>query len=121
MSIDDATATFVANDIPPFGYAQFAVAPIKKGPPQENTGKPTLENGFYRITAKPEAGGLSSWFDKRLDRELLDTKADYLCNQPIRERSLRRTRRHFEEGTDALRTYDAGGRTPDWDVDRTGL
>ena len=88
MSIDDATATFVANDIPPFGYGQFAVTPIKKGPPQENTGKPTLENGFYRITAKPEAGGLSSWFDKRLDRELLDTKADYLGNQPIRERSL---------------------------------
>lgn len=88
MSIDDSTACFVARDVPSFGYAQFAVTRLPKGPPQENTGRPVLENDFYRIEARPESGGLTGWFDKRLNRELLDPDAEYLGNQPIYERSL---------------------------------
>ncbi len=81
-------AVFVARDLPALGYAVYTVesasAVSKKAPAADGV----LENGFYRVTASAERGGLTNCFDKELKRELLDAKADYLANQPIYERSL---------------------------------
>jgi len=88
-SADGKQAWFIATNIPPVGYAVFNV---ESGPASSATPsfgpEGTLENAFYRIVADPQVGGLKSWYDKDLNRELLDPNAAYLGNQPIYERSL---------------------------------
>jgi alpha-mannosidase len=99
-------AFFVARDVPSMGYAVFAVERAAAATPQASPGREgTLENAFYRIVAVPASGGLTSWYDKQLKRELLDPKAEYRGNQPIYERSL--------DGRDAItrKTPSRFGRT----------
>ncbi len=83
---DGKSAVFIARDVPPLGYVCYSIE--STGPEKADTVRPaggTLENASYRLTVSPEAGGLVSWFDKRLKRELLDRDADYRGNQAIYE------------------------------------
>jgi len=60
---------FVANEVPALGYKTYYVAPgAPKIPVQAVTGS---ENAFYRVELVP--GGIKSVFDKKQNRELLDT------------------------------------------------
>ena len=74
---------FMTPEIPSFGYLAIPLSQLK-----ENTAAvsevfqtlPTIENRFYRITFA-EDGSITSLFDKELERELLDKKATFRCNQ----------------------------------------
>ena len=67
------TVTFVAQNVPSFGYATYHAVRVKNAPaigiavqvPE------TWESRHYRITFAP--GGLRSIFDRELNRELLNT------------------------------------------------
>jgi len=88
LSEDGKQALFVARDLPALGYLLYTVE-AAPAPPKTAAGQHgILENAFYRVAAKAERGGLASWYDKQLRRELLDTNAAYLGNQPIYEKSL---------------------------------
>ena len=77
-----------AEDIPAMGYKTYEIRlgsgsthiPAKS----EWDGKP-VENDFYRLTFDPEKGGISSVFDKKLGKELLDTDASWNLGELIYE------------------------------------
>ena len=82
--VSDGTVRFLASKVPPMGYAVFPLVEDKgetvaRRPSAE---PPTLENGFYRVGFRPD-GSLSSIFDKRLGRELVDGAAPYGLNQLV--------------------------------------
>ena len=56
--------------LPAFGYEVIAPGRIN-APPDAHIGEGTLENRWYRLRIDPQTGGLLSWFDKQLDRELV--------------------------------------------------
>jgi len=87
LSRDRGMVSFVARDTPPLGFSIFAVGPQTSASGARPAGG-TLDNSFYRVTASRSAVGLSSWFDKRLGRELLDPKAEHLGNQAVYEKPL---------------------------------
>jgi alpha-mannosidase len=73
---------FLANDVPGLGYKLFTLQATKDtsaSPSAANQVTPpsTFENSFYRITVDPAAGGISSIWDKQLDRELVDKASPY--------------------------------------------
>lgn len=86
LSRDRSEACFVARDVPPGGCAIFRIERSEKPADAPTAKNGTLENGFYRITASEKSAGLSSWYDKSLKRELLDTKAAFAGNQPLHEK-----------------------------------
>ena len=102
------TLRFRAAEVPPLGYAVFALeqgaaAPAELRPAAE---PPILENAFYRLTFDQD-GGIASITDKALERELLDPKAPYRCNQLVYSKDRNQTfvspaRAHFEVETSAL-------------------
>ena len=75
-------ATLVAvKDMPALGCRAVrleAGGTVPAAAPADGT---TIESRFYRITFDPATGGMTSIFDKELDRELLDTAAPYRANQ----------------------------------------
>ncbi len=72
--ITAAEITFIAADVPPMGHTAYAVVPSKEPlPRREIEGGLTIENEFFRITADPaQGGGITSLFDKKTRRELID-------------------------------------------------
>jgi hypothetical protein len=84
----------LAKDIPPLGYAVFAVekageAAVAAAVTGAGPGGPgrdgTIENRFYRVTIDPKTGGLVSLFDKDLGRELIDRSCPWPLNAYIYE------------------------------------
>jgi len=75
---------FRTTELPPFGYAVFT---LERGAAEAVAVKalsepPVLENAFYRLTFDAD-GAISSLYDKKLRRELLDSQAPYRCNQLV--------------------------------------
>ena len=79
-------------EIPSLGYVVF---PLERGAaatvvatsiPQP----PVAENSFYRIKFD-DAGAITSIFDKQLERELIDAKAPYRCNQLVYSKDRNKT------------------------------
>ncbi len=87
---DGATAYFVAQDVPGFGYVRFEVKRAERNAaPTDNDTGATVENRFYRIVIDRESGGWSSWYDyKERGAELIDGQAPYGLNQAIFETPL---------------------------------
>jgi alpha-mannosidase len=85
---DERTALFLAHDVPPMGYAVYAVSsgegPAPVTPTRSFMGN-SLENQFYRVTVDSGTGGLKSVFDVDSKRELADVSAPYSLNQYIYE------------------------------------
>ena len=75
--IAEAEIVFIAADVPPMGHTAFAVVPSKEPlPRREIEGGLTIENEFFRVTADPaQGGGITSLFDKRSRRELINADA----------------------------------------------
>ena len=75
--VAEAEITFLAADVPPMGHTVYAVVPSKEPLPQRETaGGLTIENEFFRITVDPaQGGGITSLFDKRARRELIQAEA----------------------------------------------
>jgi len=83
---------FVTSEIPSMGYARFELlkgegAVVTKLPSRE---PPVLENSFYRVTFAAD-GSITAIFDKQLQRELVDAKAPYRCNQLVYSRDSNKT------------------------------
>jgi hypothetical protein len=85
LSQDGEKTWFVARDVPAMGYAVFVIEPIEDMLPKDRGEPSVLESDDYRIVVSPASGGWTSWYDKRLGRELLDQTATYRGNQPIYE------------------------------------
>lgn len=83
---DSMRAWFVAEDVPPLGYAIYDFrAREKPAAAAEDTGDNVLENARYRITIDPANGRWVEWRDKELGRELLDTGGGLAGNLPVHE------------------------------------
>lgn len=74
---------FVAKDVPPLGYKVFQIGgKTADGPLNEiKIGPNMLESRFYRIIIDPATGGVSSIYDKELQRELVDDTVPHKVNQ----------------------------------------
>ncbi len=75
-----------ASDVPALGYKSYRIEETN----EQRTATPVsaarvLENKFYRLTADPETGGLTSIVDKQSGRELVDSKADWTAGQLLHE------------------------------------
>ena len=57
--------------LPAFSYAVVAPKTIE-GARKSAIGEGTIENAWYRLKVDPQSGGLLSWYDKELGRELVD-------------------------------------------------
>ena len=85
---DKATLLFAAVNVPAFGYAVYTLAAgtapmdFPAMPKAENG---VLENRYYRLTADPVTGGLSSVVDKETGKELVDPKAKAALDQYVYE------------------------------------
>lgn len=93
---------FIARDVPALGYKlyRFSPSPLAgegrgEGDSPDRvvaglrSGHPAcLENRFYRLELDPRTGGITSIFDKELDRELLDRTAEHRANQLVLRSSV---------------------------------
>src|SRR6185436_9429633 len=81
-------------DVPPVGWRGYAVRALETpapagdaGPPPAATGTPikgaVIDGTHYKITIDERSGGLSSVFDKKAQRELVDPVSAYKLNQYV--------------------------------------
>ena len=69
--------------VPPFGdVVDYQLIPSD---PDLWVGDSTLENRWYRVQIDPATGGLASWYDKELDRELIDEQSPWKLGQYVYE------------------------------------
>ena len=67
---------FIAKDVPAFGYKTYQLIPSKSDieyTANLKTGDSYIENKYYRITVDKKTGTLLSIYDKKSDREIIDT------------------------------------------------
>ncbi len=85
IGCDGKSAVFVARNLPALGSVRYSVRtatePTSTGSPNSDQ----IENRFHRLTVSPRDGGITSWYDKTLQREMLDANAPYKGNQAIYE------------------------------------
>lgn len=81
------TIVFIARNVPPLGYKTYRLETVQARPSFPSGALRVegnmLENEFYRVRLDPVTGGVSSIFDKQLNRELVDQKATEKVNQYI--------------------------------------
>ena len=85
-SSPDGRLTFLATNIPAFGYRVFDIAPAagEEAPASDlKVGQDSLENSFYRIQFDAGTGAIRSLFDKELNTELVDGHAAQQFNQMV--------------------------------------
>lgn len=83
FTVRDDKVQFIANDVPPFGYKNFAIREAERPMPFGQVcryGKDFIENEYYRVEFKLD-GTISSILDKENNRELVDKKAREGFNQ----------------------------------------
>ncbi len=73
---------FLAERVPALGYRVYL---LKPGTGSDAAAEPKagaiIENKFYRVTVDPAHGGVTSIFDKQMQREVIDSHSPYLLNQ----------------------------------------
>lgn len=75
---------FIARNVPSVGYKTYRIEGVTKAEAGNNALQVkdnVLENKFFRITAQANSGGISSIYDKELNRELVDPGAPHTVNQ----------------------------------------
>ncbi len=82
--VSDGRLRFATSEIPSMGYTRFDLLEGDGGSVSKQSvqGPPVLENKFYRVMFDAD-GAVTSIFDKELERELIDAKAPYRCNQLV--------------------------------------
>ena len=79
QKLPDNSTVFIATDVPSMGYKTYKMVKGKPAPSSspltaKNSG---LENRFYKVLFDTKSGAISSIWDKELNKELVDPKADY--------------------------------------------
>ncbi|MEL7598843.1 MAG: glycoside hydrolase family 38 C-terminal domain-containing protein [Proteiniphilum sp.] len=86
------------KDVPPLGFKALKVETDKRSDPLkelQSPGNEVLENSFYKIIVDTNSGAISSLYDKKLNRELLDKTNGYHIGQLVRETSEVRDKAPF--------------------------
>ena len=84
--VEKGKTAFIATDVPAFGYKTYRMAtnlPAEAGSARVSAGPSSLSNEFYKLTFASSAGAISSLYDQKLARELLDPSAPYKFNQLV--------------------------------------
>ncbi len=80
---------FFAGDVPSMGYKTY-ILKLNNNPvtvaPTAVTGAPSIENDFYKLVFDEQTGAVSSIYDKKLERELVDQQARFKLNEYYYER-----------------------------------
>ena len=93
--LPDGAQLFLTADVPSLGYKTYEVRPAGavSAPARDAggdtdvalSGKPVLENRFYRIEFNPQTGAIVSMLDKELKVELVDKGAPHQFNEYLYE------------------------------------
>lgn len=84
---DGTTWAIQVKDIPAFGYKKLIIEPVDGLLEQKSKTLTTrLENQWYSIQLDPKKAVLTSWFDKALNKELVDPQAPHAMGEFIYER-----------------------------------
>lgn len=81
-----AAAVFLVKEVPALGYRTFRLVPAPLRRPDTAGWKISdqcLENRFFILQFDAKGGGLTSFYDKRLGRELVDDQSPYALGQPL--------------------------------------
>ena len=70
--------------LPPFGYQVVAYHTLDE-PEDAAVGEGVIENAWYRVEIDPVSGGLRSWYDKKLRRELARQDGPWRLGQYVYE------------------------------------
>jgi alpha-mannosidase len=76
------------NDVPAMGWKALKVETGLLNVPSKNPleeVKNIMENDFYRLTFDPISGGITSLFDKELNKEMVDKENPWKLGQLVRE------------------------------------
>lgn len=90
QGLPDGTSVFIARDVPGIGYKTYSLLPGEPVIRGREIREPLMENAFYRIRLDPRRGSISSLYDKRLERELVDHSAPHQFNEYLYERIERK-------------------------------
>ncbi len=82
---DTPAEMMIDLELPAFSYAVIAARAIDEAAPDCAVGEGRLENAWYRLQIDPQSGGLLSWYDKELDRELVKSDDLWRFGQYIYE------------------------------------
>ncbi|TNC99945.1 MAG: hypothetical protein FD123_4416, partial [Bacteroidetes bacterium] len=78
-----------ADDVPAFGFKKYLVQVEADAPEQmqdrEKNEITTFENQWYRISIDTEKGAISGLYDKEINKELVDPKAEWKLGEFIYE------------------------------------
>lgn len=95
----DGKHTFIASQVPAFGYKVFRTSSTAKATASSTfeVSATTLSNQFYKIEFDPQTGAMLSIYDKELKRELVDQTAKHRFNQLIYvHKNTRESKEGFE-------------------------
>jgi alpha-mannosidase len=75
------------NDIPAFGYKKLVMEPVAEVMEKSTkTATSVMENNWYKIALNTSKGVITSWFDKEMNKELIDAAAPHAMGEFIYER-----------------------------------
>jgi len=80
---DCGCVQFLARNVPPVGYRLYRITSGASGSIRTIAAN-QVENDDYRVVVDPASGAVTSIYDKRNNRELVDTGSDMGFNQLIR-------------------------------------
>ncbi|MCY1719387.1 hypothetical protein OU798_03490 [Prolixibacteraceae bacterium Z1-6] len=118
---------FYAEDIPASGYKTFSADKIEaKVPPVSEKGNSnnTIENSFYKITFDPVAGMISSFVDKRTEKEWAAVNStnglgQYMNERFTYEQTLNYTMQ-YQQGR-AVKSFGTDGDWPHPGINKPGM
>ncbi len=85
-ALNRITVAILAKDVPPAGYRVYHVVPrepVTALPVSSQPNDSAIENAFYRVVLDPVTGAISSLFDKKSGKELVDPGSPYKFGEVI--------------------------------------
>lgn len=75
-------------EVAPFSWKKVPFSRLKEVKPEVaiSSGKDFIENAFYRLTFDPQSGKVTSLFDKKKNREILNVSSEYGFFQYVHEK-----------------------------------
>ena len=109
LSVNCQCVQFLAQNVPALGYKLYAVT---AGGPAATAAQTTagnqIENAYYRVVADPASGDITSLYDKRNARELVERRREHGIQRADPRRSAERRRVGRVGAGGARRGHDIG-------------